>query len=120
MYQTNRGALIWRTKEQPHRISPQSQGPSDSSIFTFPSCLRGYKAIMQNKPNSQNPRITTTPFTPTTYANIPPRAIQKNKPKQTQFIAAQPMAKPDPGAIRDTQYAIRDTKSIPCPLPTNP
>jgi len=39
---------------------------------------------MQNKPNSQNPRIPTIPFTPKTYANIRLHPSQKNKPKQTQ------------------------------------
>ncbi|MCJ7826487.1 hypothetical protein MUP56_02635, partial [Patescibacteria group bacterium] len=39
---------------------------------------------MQNKPNSLNPKTTTTPFTPKTYANIRLHPSQKNKPKQTQ------------------------------------
>jgi hypothetical protein len=45
------------------------------------SSLRGYAPIMQNKPNSQNPKTATTPCTTRIYPNLPPNPKQK---KQTQ------------------------------------
>jgi len=77
----------------------------DSSIRNQASCLTyhaimalypcAYEALMQNKPNLQNPKTTATYYPRKTYPNTPPRSTQKNKPKQTQS--------------RDTQYATRCT-----------
>jgi hypothetical protein len=73
------------TKIKPHHQPAKSFLKSRLSIyFLVPSCLSGYKSIMQNKPNSQNPRIPTIPFTPKTYANIRLHPSRKNKAKQTQ------------------------------------
>jgi len=48
------------------------------------SCLRGYKSIMQNKPNSPTAKTTATSYVPKSYNNIALRQTRKNKPKQTQ------------------------------------
>jgi len=74
--------------------------------------LRGYKSIMQNKPNFQNPKLSQPPtpqrLTPLFRSPPPP----KNKPNQTQLVAAKPLAKPDSPDTppRTNQYAIRDTR----------
>ena len=47
--------------------------------------LCGVNSIMQNKPNSQNPKIPTTLFLARLYTNIPLCPTRKNKPNQTQF-----------------------------------
>ena len=47
--------------------------------------LCGVRAIMQNKPNSQNYKTNVTYYGTQSYSNIPLRAIQKNKAKQTQL-----------------------------------
>jgi len=52
--------------------------------------LCGVRAIMQNKPNSQKPKTNATSYARKTYTNIPPLSTRKNKPKQTQSIAAKP------------------------------
>ena len=66
--------------------------------------LRGYKSIMQNKPNFQNPKLSQPPtpqrLTPLFRSPPPP----KNKPNQTQLVAAKPDS--------PTQYAIRKTNPI--------
>ena len=66
------------------------------AIFFAPSCLRAYKSIMQNKPNSQKAKTTTTSYAIQSYTNIPSRSAQK---KQTQS-----------NPIQSTQYEIRFTK----------
>jgi len=53
------------------------------------------ESIMQNKPNFQNAENNATSYATEIYGNIPLRPTRKNKPKQTQFIAAKPMVKPD-------------------------
>ena len=65
----------------------------------FSRCLRGYKSIMQNKPNFQNPQTNTTAYATKTYANIPLRPKQKNKPKQTQFIATNTASRIEAGTL---------------------
>jgi hypothetical protein len=53
---------------------------------------------MQNKPNFQNEEANATSYAAKTYKNKPPLPAQKNKPNQTQLIAAKPAwggAKPD-------------------------
>jgi len=85
---------------------------SRESIFrlpkspTWPILSGNHGVIAQNKPNPPNPKTNATSYTKNSYPNIPLRPARKNKPKQTQFIAAQlpsgaglvaakPLAKPD-------------------------
>lgn len=87
-------------------------------------CLPGRQSIMQNKPNSQNQKITANPLLSKIYTNITLRPARKNKPKQTQFVAAKPLAKsqirrggPDPGAPpKNIPPASRGCLSVVCPL----
>ena len=53
---------------------------------------------MQNKPNSQPPKINATLPLAKSYDPNPPRPTRKNKPNQTQLVAAQPLAELDPPA----------------------
>ena len=87
--------------------------------------LCGVNSIMQNKPNSQNPKIPTTLFLARLYTNIPLCPTRKNKPNQTQFrpypdcqscpnfARILPPSKHDirhtTSEIRDTLHASRDT-----------
>ena len=97
-----------KIKRQRHPAKSFSKSPL-SLCFLVPSCLSGYKLIVQNKPNSENPRITATPATAKNCKQKPPLPSRKKqtqpvaaepmaKPDQTQFIAAKPLAKPDPPA----------------------
>jgi len=52
------------------------------SFFSY--WLRGYKSIVQNKPNSINPRIAAIPYTTSIYNKILLRRPHKNKAKQSQ------------------------------------
>jgi len=68
---------------------------------------------MQNKPNSQNAKITTTSYATLVYANIALRPKQK---KQTQSnpiyrgkAPSEPKTNPIRNATRDTQYDILNT-----------
>lgn len=65
--------------------------------------LCGVNSIMQNKPNSQNPKIPTTLFLARLYTNIPLCPTRKNKPNQTQ-------------SRRDTRYDIRSICKAQLPL----
>jgi len=83
---------------------------------------------MQNKPNFRSAKINTTSFSPKIYTNIPLRPTRKNKAKTNpipphresienrvssiKYPALFMQNKPNPGAIRDTQHAIRKTKPI--------
>ena len=70
------------TKIKRQRRPTKSFSKSPLSLyFLAPSCLSGYKSIMQNKPNSQNAEIATTPVTPKIYPNIPLPPTRKNKAK---------------------------------------
>ena len=77
-----------------------------------PSCLSGHESIMQNKPNFQIAKIPATSYATGIYTNPPLRPARKNKPNQTQFAPPQYATKAPCGAIRNTQYAIRDTNPI--------
>ena len=84
-----------------------------------------YESFAQNKPNFLNATITTTSCAAKTYANIALRPARKNKPNQTQLIAAKPERSrksvrggPDPtrtrlhptSNIRHATYEIRHTQ----------
>jgi len=47
---------------------------------SVPLCLCAFQAIMQNKPNSQNPKTRATSCPPKTYTNLLPSSPRKNKP----------------------------------------
>jgi len=68
-------------------ISPESFLSSAARPTNAPllCVLGGHRHFAQNKPNSQDRRITTTSGNPKTYTNTPPCYLQKNKPKQTQY-----------------------------------
>jgi len=90
-----------------------------SSMPLYPCAC---EALAQNKPNPLNPRINTTSFPTTNYNKKSPRPTRKNKPNQTQLVAAKPRTKsrqsrdpdssgPDPSrTTRDTTSDIRNTK----------
>ena len=87
----------------------------------LPNLPRIPNVIMQNKPNSRNLRIPTPPYDTKTYTNIPPNPAEKNKPNQTQLVAAQPLAELDPpaighqGPLRGNAPAPKGTSDIPNP-----
>ena len=89
-----------------------------------PLCLRGYDSIMQNKPNSQNPKTAATSYAGKTYCNIqlPPRAEKQTQTNpiyrgETRLGRGEAGTNPtcrgaafgEAGfpAIRNTQYDIR-------------
>ena len=84
------------------------------SFFSW--CLRRYKSIMQNKPNSLNAKTTATSFTTKPYENNPPRLTRKNKPKRSQFPQRNTPPRPRrkaslPGLAG--RYATRNTRNKP-------
>jgi hypothetical protein len=50
----------------------------------MPLCLRGYKSIMQNKPNFKIVKIALTHCHKKNYGGISRHRARKNKPNQTQ------------------------------------
>jgi hypothetical protein len=49
-----------------------------------PLCPCAYEALMQNKPNPQNPKTNATTCFTKSYEHKPPHPARKNKPNQTQ------------------------------------
>jgi hypothetical protein len=76
---------------------------------------------MQNKPNSLNTEFNATLFATKLYRKNRPDRARKNKPNQTQLVAAKPLAKPDQSQFtRNTpprplagRYATRHTNREP-------
>ena len=55
-------------------------------LCLVPRATSDERRILSNKPNSPNAQINITCFMARHYDNQPPRALSRNKPKQTQFL----------------------------------
>ncbi len=73
------------------------------------SDLCGIRAIMQNEPNSQNPKTLATSCGQKIYGNFQARSARKNKPKQTQSCPGEAASPYALLAVRYTLYSIRET-----------
>ena len=84
-----------------------------------PSWLRGYKSIMQNKPNFQNKKNAATSYAAQIYTYIPLHSAPKKQtqtnpihhgqaPGQAGFVASHPRAKPD-----SSRRSSRPNRNIP-------
>ena len=68
---------------------------------------------MQNKPNLLDAQMNVTSLITVDYENKSNWKLDENKPNQSQYKANTNPNKPNsPSAIRNTQYAIRNTNPI--------
>ncbi|MBN2269188.1 MAG: hypothetical protein JXN61_01150, partial [Sedimentisphaerales bacterium] len=65
--------------------------------------IGGWHTIMQNKPNFKIGKMALTPCCVKHYVDFPPRRPRKNKPNQTQPVAAKPLPKPDQTQFQTTK-----------------
>jgi hypothetical protein len=106
------------TKIKPQHHPAKSFLKSPLSLyFLAPSCLSGYKSILQNKPNFKMGNINISTASTKAYAKKQRTMNTERYPKQTQTkpIPARRNTIRDmqyettPPAIRNTRYEIRDT-----------
>ena len=85
-YPFNCSPVLPSTHPRPHTLY--------TCRFTSTSVERALQIELftQNKPNLQNPETNPTSYTTKTYTNIPLPSARKNKPNQTQLVAAQPLS----------------------------
>ena len=94
-----------------------SQWPETPNLSILPSLSTIQAPFTQNKPNSQNPKTTATPYATKRYNNNRPPSMHKNKPNQTQFT---------PPRLRAKSRRSRDRSKVPAhvgdahrdPIPT--
>jgi len=82
------------------------------AISLVPSCLSGYKSIMQNKPNVKMGKMTISPVTTKSYLKEQQTVNHEHYSKQTQSNPIPPT--PPLHASRFTRYAIQHTRYEPC------
>ena len=63
-----------------HRDRPPNKPP------ILPSLPTNYDLIMQNKPNFRKAKMNLNFYSQKDYENKPAFGVQKNKPKQSQFL----------------------------------
>jgi len=79
------------TKIKPQHHPAKSFLKSPLSLyFLAPSCLSGYKSIMQNEPNFLKAKTNATPFAAKVYQSKPPLATRR---KRTQSNPNEPNVK---------------------------
>jgi len=77
----------------------------------LPILPRIHESIMQNKANFLEDNSGATSFATMDYRKNLPCPTRKNKPKQTQFLAAKPCAQPNPPyATRCPLHAMLNTR----------
>ncbi len=90
---------------------PSSDFPTVCALpFFVPLCLCGQYQLCKTNPISETQKSTEHLMAQTLTSILYAPGFEKNKPKQSQFIASKPLAKPDPTPcdIRHPTYA--------CPL----
>jgi len=87
-----------KIKRQRHPAKSFSKSPL-SVYFLAPSCLSGYKSIMQNKPNFKIGKIDISTATVKAYANEQRTMSNQRYPKQTQSNPIPPSLMPSPNRI---------------------
>jgi hypothetical protein len=87
-----------KIKRQRHPAKSFSKSPL-SLYFLAPSCLSGYKSIMQNKPNFKMGKIDTSTATLKSYANEHRTMSNERYQKQTQSNPIPPSHTPSPNRI---------------------
>jgi hypothetical protein len=99
--------LLRRLPIQP--ISP----PVPFSVRSFvPWCLGGFASIMQNKPNSQNPKTTATSYATKSYTNILPPSTLRKRTQTNPILSRQCLQRTQKRpnhAIHDMLHAVRST-----------
>jgi hypothetical protein len=96
----------WQTRQPcrpPSKLPIPPEGPPQFCILHFDLCIFRYKCrisstnrplFVQTNPISEKPKITATPFSQTTYDNMPTFALPKANPKRTQTNPNEPKANP--------------------------
>jgi hypothetical protein len=87
-----------KIKRQRHPAKSFSKSPL-SLYFLAPSCLSGYKSIMQNKPNFKMGNINISTARTKAYANEQRAMNNEHYSKQTQSNPIPPSLMPSPNRI---------------------